>query len=177
MIFEELIKENRQEFVDKVKSICNDILIPAPEWLMFCMWFETAKTLDHQKVNFQKGDNPDPELRCKYRATGLIQFMPSTARSFGTTNWDLYHMSNVEQLDYVKKYLSTYKGKYRSFEDLYLAIFYPAAIGKPDSYTIKSDSVARQNPIFDINKDLDITKAEIRQRLFSMIPSDCRQYF
>jgi hypothetical protein len=176
MIFEELIKENREEFKVKVESMSTKLIVPTA-WPMFGMWFETAGTLDHQKVNFQKGDNPDPAKRCQRRATGLIQFMPSTSRWLGTTNLDLYHMTNVEQLDYVEKYLMTYKGKYKTFDDLYLAIFWPAAIGKPDDYKIGSKEVARQNPIFDPNKDEQITKAEVRQRLFAQIPTQYRQYF
>jgi hypothetical protein len=176
MIFEELIKGNKEAFIAKVEEISNYLGI-IPEWLMFVMWFETARTLDHRKVNYQHGDNTDPSVRCRFRATGLIQFMPSTARYLKTTNTDLYNMSNVQQLEYVKKYLAVYRGKYKSFVDLYLAVFYPAAIGQPDTFTITSDIIARQNPVFDINKDLDITKAEIRQRLFSMIPAEYKQYF
>lgn len=175
MILQELIKENQDSFIKKVKEIADDLKIPA-EWLMLVMWFETARTLDHRKVNFQRGDSPVDSLRCKFRATGLLQFMPSTARAMGTTNMDLYAMSNVRQLDYVHKYLAVYKGKYQSFLDLYLAVFYPAAIGKPDTYVIASDTIARQNPIFDINKDLDITKAEIRKALYSTIPSQYQKY-
>jgi uncharacterized lipoprotein YehR (DUF1307 family) len=39
------------------------------------------------------------------------------------------------------------------------------------SYTIKSDIVAIQNPIFDLNKDLDITKEEIQQALLKQVPN------
>ncbi len=176
MIFEELIKDNKEHFLKKVKEISNYLEI-SEYWLMFVMWFETAGTLDSKIVNYQPGDNEIPLQRCRLRATGLIQFMPSTSRSLGTTNTDLYNMSNIEQLEYVKKYLARYKGKYKSFEDLYLAVFYPAAIGEPDSYTITSDIIAKQNKIFDINSDLDITKEEIRKVLFSRIPKEYKQYF
>jgi hypothetical protein len=62
-------------------------------------------------------------------ATGLIQFMPSTAKSLGTTTDVLLSMNNIQQLNYVLAYLRPYKGKMNNFVDVYLAVFYPAAIG------------------------------------------------
>jgi hypothetical protein len=123
------------------------------------MWFETAHTLDHTIRNRTSG------------ATGLIQFMPSTAKRLGTSCRALAEMSNVDQLNYVIKYFLAYENhKYQDFVDLYCAIFWPAAVGKLDSYIITSDQVALQNPLFDLNKDKDITKGEIRQALFKQIP-------
>ncbi len=86
-------------------------------------------------------------------------------------------MSNLDQLDYVEKYLARFKGKLTDYVDLYCAVFYPAAVGKADCFRITSDKVAQQNPIFDLNKDLDITKAEIRQALLKQIPNNYREYF
>lgn len=163
MIFEELIKKNRPEFIDKVKHIANNLGVK-PEHLMFVMWFETAHTLNHKIQN-------------KIRATGLIQFMPKTAFELGTSVEELKAMSNLEQLDYVEKYLKRFKGKLKDYVDLYCAVFYPAAVGKADCFRITSDKIAQQNPIFDLNKDLDITKAEIRTALLKQIPNNYREYF
>lgn len=164
MIFEHLIKENKGAFLSKVEEICRFLAID-PNWLMLVMWFETARTFDPAKVNPISG------------ATGLIQFMPRTARSLGTTTEALRNMSNVEQLDYVKRYLAPYAGKMKNWLDVYCAVFYPVLIGKPDSYVITSDIVARQNPIFDLNKDLDIHKWEIRQALQKSIPQQYKHLF
>ena len=131
---------------------------------MFVMYFETAKTFRSDKINPVSG------------ATGLIQFMPSTARALGTTTQVLKQMSNVDQLFYVRKYLLPYKGKMKSWIDVYLAVFYPAAIGKPN-YIITPDIVARQNPVFDLNRDLDITVDEIRTALKKHIPSKYKHLF
>lgn len=163
MIFEELVKENKAAFLLKVAKIAGLLRVPT-EWLMFCMWFETAHTLDSHIQN-------------RIKATGLIQFMPSTAIELGTTVDALKVMSNVDQLDYVYKYLKRYVGKYNSFVDLYCAIFWPASVGKPDSYLITSDIVAIQNPIFDINKDKDISKAEIKAALIKQIPAAYKSKF
>ena len=159
MNFEEYIKENRAEFIAKVNNICNQLNIN-PNWLMFVMWFESR--LNPQAVNPISG------------ATGLIQFMPSTARSLGTTTAVLKHMSNVQQLDYVLAYLRPYKGRMKRWIDVYLAVFYPRAMGKPN-FVITSDIVAKQNKIFDLNKDLDISVKEIETALRKQIPEKYRK--
>lgn len=163
MIFENLIKENKAAFIERVIEVANYLGVKA-EHLMFLMWFETARTLDHTITN-------------SIGATGLIQFMPTTAKGLGTTTEALRKMSNVEQMEYVKKHLSFARGKYKDFVDLYCGIFWPAAVGKPDTYRITSDTVARQNPLFDINKDTDIEKTEIRAALLRQVPAEYRQYF
>lgn len=164
MLFEYLIKENKDEFLTKVREICRFLSIDQ-NWLMLVMWFETARTFDHRIVNKVSG------------ATGLIQFMPRTARSMGTTTEALKKMSNVEQLDYVKKYLTPYRGRMINWLDTYLAVFYPALIGKPDTAVIDRAIVARQNPVFDLNKDLKIHKSEIREALQKSIPGRYKHLF
>jgi hypothetical protein len=159
MNFEEYIKENKKEFTEKVNNICTELRIEA-NWLMFVMWFESR--LNPQAVNPISG------------ATGLIQFMPSTARSLGTTTDVLKHMSNVQQLDYVLAYLRPYKGRMKTWVDVYLAVFYPKAMGKPN-FVITSDIVAKQNKIFDLNKDLDISVKEIETALRRQIPEKYRK--
>ena len=159
MNFIEYVKENREEFTEKVAIICSQLNIK-PNWLMFVMWFESR--LNPQAVNPISG------------ATGLIQFMPSTARSLGTTTDVLKRMSNLQQLDYVLAYLRPYKGMMKTWVDVYLAVFYPRAMGKPD-FVITSDIVAKQNKIFDLNKDLDISVKEIEAALRKQIPEKYRK--
>ena len=159
MNFIEYVKENKKEFALKVTDICNQLNIK-PDWLMFVMWFESK--LNPQAVNPISG------------ATGLIQFMPSTARSLGTTTAVLKRMSNVQQLDYVLAYLRPYKGRMKTWVDVYLAVFYPKAMGNPN-FVITSDIVAKQNKIFDLNKDLDISVKEIETALRKQIPEKYRK--
>lgn len=161
MNFEEYIKENREEFTEKVNNISDELGIEA-NWLMFVMWFESR--LNPQAVNHISG------------ATGLIQFMQSTARGLGTTTTVLKAMNNVQQLDYVLAYLRPYKGKMKRWVDVYLAVFYPKAMGNPN-YIITPDIVARQNKIFDINKDLDITVKEIETALKNQIPDKYKKCY
>jgi len=157
LLYENKIPMNTAAFVAKVIDISKKLGIN-PNWLMFAMNLETAGTMSHTIVN-------------SIGATGLIQFLPSTAAGLGTTTAALRQMTNVQQLDYVYKYLKVYAIKFKAFEDVYCAIFYPVLIGKPDNYVIPSTAVARQNPLFDINKDLKITKLEVRTKLLSMVPT------
>lgn len=114
----------------------------------------------------ESGINPKRVNRIS-GATGLIQFMPKTARGLGTTVSVLRHMTSVDQLDYVEKYFAPYSGKLNSVRDLYLATFYPAAIGKDQYFVLGSQSgsgvlpekIARDNWIIAPGKDV-ITVAD-----------------
>jgi hypothetical protein len=66
-------------------------------------------------------------------ATGLIQFMPATARMLGTTVEALRNMTGVEQLEYVRRFFLPYQGRIRRDEpgDYYIATFLPAYLGAP----------------------------------------------
>jgi hypothetical protein len=164
MAFEEYLKENKAAFLLIVEAIAKRLNVK-PEHLMFVMWFETSHTFS-------------PVIQNKYTgAIGLIQFMPKTARELGTSTEELRQMENTEQLQYVLKYLLPYKGRFVDFVDLYCALFWPAAIGKLDSFRITPDIVAKQNPLFDVNKDGDIEMLEIRKTLLNQVPIKYRELF
>lgn len=122
-----------------------------PSWLMACMAFEAAETFSPRKQNKQPP-----------HATGLIQFMPKTAASMGTSIPALMAMTAEEQLDWVEAYLQPYVGRIRTIDDLYMTILWPAAVGKPSGYVIfKAPSRAyTDNRGLDINHDDAVTKAE-----------------
>lgn len=161
MLFAEYVKENKSYFLDKVEEISRKLMI-APEWLMAVMFKESK--LNHKAVNSTTG------------ATGLIQFMPATAKGLGTSTTALKNMSNIEQLDYVYKYYRPYISKLNSYPDLYLATFFPVALGKSDSFVMQTNSlpastVARQNPAIDINKDGKITVGEFKEYCYKQFDS------
>jgi len=133
MIFDTYIVENKEAFLAKVQQITSNLGIK-PDWLMAVMAFESG--IDSKRVNSTSG------------ATGLIQFMPSTAAGMGTSTAALKAMTNVQQLDYVYKYLAPYKAKMKTYTDVYMTVFYPAAVGKPDTYVIGAagSKIAQQNP-------------------------------
>ena len=112
------------EFKQKVDAI-EQRLRMAPGSLLSVMRFETGGTFD-----------PDVKNRMGSGATGLIQFMPATAKGLGTSTDALAKMSAEDQLDYVEKYFQPYKGKMSTLKDAYMAVLYPKAIGKPEWYPI-----------------------------------------
>ncbi len=106
-------------------------------------------------------------------ATGLIQFMPSTARSLGTTTAALRAMSPVEQLDYVEKYLVNCKksagianSKRLSAGDLYTLIFLPGRANR-EVLTTAGEAYYNANKGADTNHDGKITKSELSARVAS----------
>ncbi len=140
LIYEELVPSAiRTTFVKKVIDVAEKIGAN-PDWVMLVMKKES-------------GINPAAVNKFS-NATGLIQFMPTTATGLGTTVDALKKMTHLQQLDYVYRYYKKYpSNKYNSFYDLYLATFYPAALGKPDSYVFGSESgialarkIKTQNP-------------------------------
>lgn len=166
--------ESRSAFEAKVLSISAQLGIN-PNWLMVVMNNESG--LNAQAVNKQTGDSPDAFTRAAYRAVGLIQFMPATAKWLGTTTQALYSMTNLQQLDYVYRYFKPFAGKIKSYFDLYMITFFPAAIGKPDNFiiqtaTIPASVIAKQNPGMDFNKDGVITLAEAKKMIANAIPKE-----
>ena len=123
---------------------------------------------------FESGSNP--QCVNGIGATGLIQFMPATARSLGTTTADLLQMSGLEQLEYVEKYLMPFRGKLHTLSDLYMAVLWPAAVGKPEDYVlwIKGEPAYRVNPM-DWNADGSITKAEASRRVSEIYARICAE--
>lgn len=88
----------------------------------------------------------NPAARNPYSgASGLIQFMPKTAAGMGVTTAQLRAMTVSQQLPYVLRFLSPHAGKMQSQGDVYLAIFYPRFLGKPDSTAFPA-KVVKQNP-------------------------------
>lgn len=161
MTFDNLVHENKEEFIEKVKEVSINLGIN-PNWLMLCMFIESG--IDHTAVNPFSG------------AYGLIQFMPFTAINLGTTLDKMEDMTNVDQLDWVYKYLRPYRKRMKTFVDVYFAIFFPRAIGKPDNYVLSTDrisasKIAQQNSGYDLDHNGEITVAEVSKKILSKVPS------
>lgn len=124
----------------------------SPDFLMACIAFETGETF-----------SPEVKNAAGSGAVGLIQFMPSSAKMLGTSTEALEKMTAETQLDYVEKYFKPQRGKLKTLEDVYMAILYPAAIGKSPDYALfeKGTKAYKQNSGFDKDKDGVITLAEI----------------
>ena len=115
-------------------------------------------------IAFETGESFSPSVKngAGSGATGLIQFMPSTATGMGTTTAKLAAMSAVEQLEYVERYFKPYASRVKTLEDMYMAILMPSFIGKPNEAVLfVSPKVSyQQNRGLDLNKDGLITKFE-----------------
>jgi hypothetical protein len=162
LIFLEKVKENQRAFAKKVEQIGKELDFN-PNWLMALMNSESAGTFSPSILNFAGSG-----------AVGLIQFMPKTAIYLGTTVEQLAKMTNLEQLDWVKKYIVVTMRdrkimKVEDYDDLYFMIFYPAAIGKPDTWVFP-DQIYAQNKGIDMNRNGQITVAEFREFIKRKIP-------
>lgn len=164
-------KGNKKAFADKVIEVSNYLGIN-PNSLMYVMYSESGLNPQAQNTKYLVEGKP---------ATGLIQFVNSTAKYLGTTIEALYKMDGVQQLDYIKKYFSPFRGKLKSVYDVYLAIFFPIAVGKENSWvfqtkTLSPQVIAKNNPVFDFYKNGRITVEGFKRTLFNRIPEALRAF-
>ncbi len=150
------------DFEQKVRSVSRKLDIP-PEWLMAVMHSESR--FDATVRNY-KGSG----------ATGLIQFMPATAKDHDITLEKLRNMNHTQQLDFVYNYLNEKRKKYRDFEnltDLYIAILYPMALKEDYCYTLYEEPEAayRQNVGLDQDRDGRVTIQDIDKFLKRIYPT------
>ena len=135
-------------------------------------------------MRFESGLRPEA-VNPTSHAVGLIQFLPRTAadlldlpmtpdresqavRAFAS-------MSADEQLEYVEDYLARVLGSRgaATLRDAYMAVLYPAAVGRGDGYIIAQADAAsalgravyRQNAGLDTNGDGVITAGEAAMRV------------
>lgn len=144
-------------FRDRVRWI-GETLNVDPNYLMACMAWETGEKFTANVKNMAGSG-----------ATGLIQFMPSTAVALGTSTAKLAKMTAEDQLNYVYKYFRPYSGRLRNLGDVYMAILWPKAVGQSDDYVLwdkqKSPTTFRQNAGLDTNKNGKVTRAECVQKI------------
>jgi peptidoglycan hydrolase-like protein with peptidoglycan-binding domain len=133
------------EFIAGVEAMAGR-LGTKPEYLLAAMSFET-------------GGSFNPAIRNGIGATGLIQFLKSTARGLGTTTDKLAKMTAVAQLEFVEKYLKPFTGKLNSLEAVYTSIL-SGSPKKPDAVLFKAGTPEyKLNPL-DWNNDGIITARE-----------------
>lgn len=141
-----------QTFRDRVWWIAETLELN-PDDLMACMAWESGETFS-ASVRNAAGSG----------ATGLIQFMPSTAVGLGTSTAKLARMSAEDQLNYVYKYFRPYAGRLNNLGDIYMAILWPSGVGKSDDYVLwnkeTKPTTYRQNAGLDANNNGVITRGE-----------------
>jgi len=123
---------NNEEFRNKLKEVSDSLGIK-PEWLIKVMYKESG--LNPSAIN---------SIGCG----GLVGFCPDAPRGdIKTLNKRQYSISELRkspllQLDAIKDMLINYKGRFNSYEDLYLFNFWPAALGKSDNYVIGNNQLS-----------------------------------
>lgn len=143
-----------QAFKDKTMLIAAE-LGTNPNYLMAVMSFESGGTFSPSVKNPVS------------RAVGLIQFMPNTAKGLGTTSQALTQLTAEDQLDFVAKHFKPFRGKLKTIEDVYMAVLYPAAVGKGSDHVLfkRPSKEYTQNSGLDINKDGQITVGEAADKV------------
>ena len=149
------------EFLAKVKEISQRL---------DCDYRDLLGLMNSESGINAKAKNPNGS------ATGLIQFIESTARSLGTTTAELRQMSPIDQLDYVEKYLANAKANAGisgrlSAGDLYALTFLPGRASR-NVLTSSGEKYYAHNKGLDLNKDGQITKDELGQRIRNKYVSD-----
>lgn len=135
-----------------------------PNWLLAVIYFETAKSFSPSKTN-------------SIGSVGLIQFTrDKSGVGYKTINGKKYALTDIGKMDfnmqmdlvseYFKEVKKTTGKSLNSFMDVYFAVFFPRALNQSSTYILQTSGltaslIAKQNPVFDTNKDGKITKSEI----------------
>jgi hypothetical protein len=151
-------------FKHKVIEIAGRLAMD-PDHLMAIMAFETGRTFGPAVTNHAGSG-----------ATGLIQFMPATAMSMGTSTAALSRMSAIDQLDYVETYLAPYAGRMKDLPSAYMAVLYPSAVNKEPGYVLfrKGSKAYKLNRGLDLNGDGQVTKAEASAKVAALLTEGLR---
>jgi len=178
-----------------------------PNHLMAVMWVETNKTFSTSLVKlmpngkFKTDGTPKKENRGLNEneiktlpedfvgAVGLIQFTPVAIEElnnyygYSLSKRKLALMTQLEQLDYVEKYIEFWikANKIKSkltLADLYLLIFSPSKMdGSTDTTTLYKEGTAyyNANKSIDTDKKNGITKKELAHRAYESLEEGSKQ--
>lgn len=131
-----------------------------PNYLGAVMSLESG--FDPQATNPNKDRNGES-------ATGLIQFMPATAKLVGTTVEALHAMTAIQQLPFVEAF---YKVAGRGIRkdtpgDYYMATFMPKFVGAPPETVLATRGEANydENAGLDTDGDGTITVADVWKKI------------
>ncbi|MGB1204332.1 MAG: phage tail tip lysozyme [Chitinophagales bacterium] len=145
-------------FAKRINEIGQNLDIPA-DWLMGL-------------IHSESGFDPNVKNMKGSGAKGLIQWTKATLRAY---NIKKLPKTPLEQLDYVEAYLADQKKRYGSFKNfttLKLAVLYPVAMKKKNSYVLFESPFLdyHQNEGLDTNKDGKVTVADIEQKMKATYP-------
>ena len=156
-----------QNFLNKTKDISQRI---------GCDYKDLLAVMNSESGLKSNAKNP------KGSATGLIQFMPATAKMLGTTTDELRRMSPTQQLDYVEKFFlqvkKTYgfEGKKLSGADLYALVFMPARANREILTSATDGKTYSMNKGLDKDGDGHISKADLQRRVASCYVDEAKVF-
>lgn len=137
-----------------------------PSWLAACIAFESARSWA-PNVTSGGGIYRGPQDDAK--AVGLVQFTGVALSAMARKGWEvskaeLAALSAEQQLEWVERYFRAVgaAGRMRDIGDVYMAIFAPSGIGKPDAFVLyaKPSAAYMANRGLDRNGDGTITRGE-----------------
>jgi hypothetical protein len=138
------------DFMSEVNKVSSRLGIN-PSNLLAVMRSESS--LNPQAVNRSTG------------ASGLIQFMPRTAQSLGTTVEAIRQMNAAQQMPYVEKFFQSVRlPQGASAGRLYAYVFLPGRANR-EILTQSGESYYEANKGLDVNRDGKITIADLDARL------------
>jgi hypothetical protein len=143
-------------FVRKVKEVAAALNVRY-EYLLIIMAFESDSTFNPKRKNKASG------------ALGLIGFMNDSAKQVNSSMAKLESMSQVEQMEYVKRWFKVWGVEGKDFIYMYTCILFPYAKDKPNDFVLFGKGAINelftakgytQNKGLDLNKDGSVTKLE-----------------
>ena len=152
-----------EAFIREVEAMAQR-LGTQPEYVLAVMSFETGGSF-----------RPDVRNAAGSGATGLIQFMPGTARELGTSTEALARMSAVDQLQYVERYFNNRSdpGDLNTLEGVYTTVLHGSPKPDPNSTLFSQGTAAyRMNAPLDTNRDGRITAGEATSFVRDRIDGD-----
>jgi len=141
---------NQNDFMAEVNRVSNRFGINSNDLLAL---MRSESSLNPQAVNSTTG------------ATGLIQFMPKTARSLGTTVEELRNMSAAQQMRFVERYFESVNlPRGASAGTLYAYVFLPGRAQR-QILARAGENFYEANRGLDMNKDGMITIEDLDMRM------------
>lgn len=122
------------------------------DWLAAIIAFETAGSFSPAQPNLAGSG-----------AVGLIQFLPGTAKSLGTSTGALAVMTDVEQLVYVERYFAAmmrWRGRPSTLAGTYALVLAGRLPGADGVLFRRGDGAYERNAALDRDRDGDIEAAE-----------------
>jgi hypothetical protein len=156
-------------FISKVLEIADEVGTN-PSWLMTQFYGESRFKA---QANLTAGKSSDDPARIgkKTIGGGLFGLMKQWAKpALGVDFYDFMKMTDLEQLEYARKFYGGAKGKLKSMDDVFTYTFWPAALRKPSSYVLmrEGDGIYEQNKQMDVRKVGYITKGDAASLRYKM---------